>query len=61
MNPDFQVYAKILKFALIYRNEEGTGLDCISMFSKTEFHFRFIHDRQTIDIITKKKMETFSI
>ena len=30
MNPDFQVYAKILKFALIYRNEEGTGLvsDC---------------------------------
>jgi hypothetical protein len=26
MNPDFQVYAKILKFALIYRNEEGTGL-----------------------------------
>ena len=23
MNPDFQVYAKILKFALIYRNEEG--------------------------------------
>ena len=26
MNPNFQVYAKILKFALIYRNEEGTGL-----------------------------------
>jgi hypothetical protein len=26
MNPDFQVYAKILKFALISRNEEGTGL-----------------------------------
>jgi hypothetical protein len=26
MNPDVQDYAKILKFALIYRNEEGTGL-----------------------------------
>ena len=27
MNPDFQVHAKILKFALKDRNEEGTGLD----------------------------------
>jgi hypothetical protein len=26
MNPNFQVYAKIFKFALIYRNGEGTGL-----------------------------------
>jgi hypothetical protein len=26
MNPNFQVYVKILKFALIYRNEEGTDL-----------------------------------
>jgi hypothetical protein len=26
MNPNFQVYAKILKFALIYRNGEGTGI-----------------------------------
>ena len=26
MNPNFQVFATILKFALIYRNGEGTGL-----------------------------------
>jgi hypothetical protein len=44
MNPDFQVYAKILKFALIYRNEEGTGLVltvlqdwCFFMHSQKKF------------------------
>ena len=44
MNPNVQVYAKILKFALIYRNGEGTGLVltvlqswCFFMHSQKKF------------------------
>jgi hypothetical protein len=67
MNPNFQVYAKILKFALIYRNGEGTGLVLTVLQSWCFFYAllsRFCYMAVKFEVILTRlphglEMETF--
>jgi hypothetical protein len=54
MNPNFKVYAKILKFALIYRNEEGTGLVLTVLAGKHLSH-KFVFQNNDLECVSRYK------